>query len=143
MHCVHLQWYHFTIQYFQHDSTDFMWCEMFLTICSKNCCTIYLSALGANNQSYDKSGLDWIYTLFYFMLFFCRFGDSIKIVHFIGSAKPWRYTYNTLTGTVSPPSDMGYGNGHQLSFVQAWWNVFMASIKPRIEQQQVGAWNRL
>ncbi|XP_072034069.1 glycogenin-1-like isoform X2 [Amphiura filiformis] len=65
-----------------------------------------------------------------------RFGESIKIVHFIGTAKPWRYTYNTLTSTVSPPAEIGHGNGHQLSYVQAWWNVFMSSIKPRIEQAQ-------
>ncbi|XP_072044478.1 glycogenin-1-like [Amphiura filiformis] len=67
-----------------------------------------------------------------------RFGESIKIVHFIGTAKPWRYTYNTLTGTVSPPAEIGHGNGHQLSYVQAWWNVFMSSIKPRMEQAQGG-----
>ena len=66
-----------------------------------------------------------------------RFGENIKIVHFIGAAKPWRYTYNIHAKYVTPPEDVGHG--HQLSFVQAWWNVFMTSIKPRIEEAQVRA----
>lgn len=32
-----------------------------------------------------------------------RFGPNVKIVHFIGQAKPWLVFYDTSTGVVRPP----------------------------------------
>lgn len=65
---------------------------------------------------------------------FVRFGNEVRIVHFIGRTKPWMYRYNTHTGVLSQPSDVDVA--HDLNFVQMWWNVFLAKIKPQVEHEQ-------
>eukprot|EP00057_Strongylocentrotus_purpuratus_P023849 XP_011678323.1 PREDICTED: glycogenin-1 isoform X2 [Strongylocentrotus purpuratus] len=65
---------------------------------------------------------------------FVRFGNEVRIVHFIGRTKPWMYRYNTQTGTISRPSDVDVT--HDSIYVKMWWDVFMSKVKPRIEQEQ-------
>lgn len=63
-----------------------------------------------------------------------QFGQDVRIVHFIGLAKPWLYTYNVRTGYLSAPE--GKGSGHDEEFVRQWWSIFTTHIKPRIEHDQ-------
>lgn len=58
---------------------------------------------------------------------FKQFGAGAKVVHFLGPAKPWNYKYNPKTGSVS---EEGPGLGHQLSFLNVWWDIFYRSILP-------------
>ncbi|XP_063967733.1 glycogenin-1-like isoform X3 [Lytechinus pictus] len=65
---------------------------------------------------------------------FVRFGNEVRIVHFIGRTKPWMYRYNTHTGTITRPSDVDVT--HDSIYVKIWWDVFMSKVKPRVEQEQ-------
>ncbi|XP_070537778.1 glycogenin-1-like isoform X2 [Ptychodera flava] len=65
---------------------------------------------------------------------FVKFGSDVKVVHFIGAVKPWEFTYDTNTGTVLTCE--GISSQHELTFIQAWWDVFVAKVKPRVEAHQ-------
>ncbi|XP_077987704.1 glycogenin-1-like isoform X2 [Glandiceps talaboti] len=65
---------------------------------------------------------------------FVRFGDDVKVVHFIGIVKPWQYTFDTSSGHVI--SHEATTSQHELSFVQAWWDIFIAKVKPALESLQ-------
>ncbi|KAM5290570.1 glycogenin-2 isoform 1-T3 [Glossophaga mutica] len=60
---------------------------------------------------------------------FQQFGSGAKVVHFLGSAKPWNYKYNPQTGSVSEEGSGGAPR-HQLSFLNLWWDIFHHSILP-------------
>ncbi|XP_047392937.1 glycogenin-2 isoform X2 [Sciurus carolinensis] len=64
---------------------------------------------------------------------FKQFGSRAKVVHFLGPAKPWHYTYNPQTGSVGEPR-------HQVSFLDLWWRLFEASALPLY--QSAGAQER-
>lgn len=65
---------------------------------------------------------------------FVKFGSNVKVVHFIGSVKPWQCTYDTSSGTVLPHE--GMESHHQLPFLQAWWDVFVDKVKPKLDASQ-------
>ncbi|XP_006813254.1 glycogenin-1-like [Saccoglossus kowalevskii] len=65
---------------------------------------------------------------------FVRYGDQVKVVHFIGIAKPWQFTYDTSSGMVLPHESMS--SHHELTFIQAWWDIFVARVKPKLEAAQ-------
>jgi glycogenin glucosyltransferase len=60
---------------------------------------------------------------------FKKFGKDVKVVHFIGSVKPWHHSYNTGTGQV----ELGQGEGHSAEFLQLWWNIFIENIHPQFK----------
>ncbi|XP_028348294.1 glycogenin-2 isoform X3 [Physeter macrocephalus] len=63
---------------------------------------------------------------------FKQFGSSVKVVHFLGSTKPWNYTYNPQTGSVLEEGS-GSVNQHQTSFLNLWWGIYHRSILPLYE----------
>ena len=63
------------------------------------------------------------------MCFLLRFGSGAKVVHFLGSAKPWHYKYNPQTGSVSAEGSES-AHQYQLSFLNLWWDIFHRSILP-------------
>ncbi|VTJ87260.1 Hypothetical predicted protein [Marmota monax] len=60
---------------------------------------------------------------------FQQFGSSAKVVHFLGSTKPWNCTYNPQTGSVS---EQGAGSGPQqhVTFLNLWWRLFQEGARP-------------
>ncbi|XP_074180348.1 glycogenin-2 isoform X3 [Rhinolophus sinicus] len=60
---------------------------------------------------------------------FKQFGSSAKVVHFLGSTKPWDYTYNPQTGSVSKEGS-GLVPEQQASFLNLWWAIYHQSILP-------------
>ena len=64
--------------------------------------------------------------------FFLRFGSSAKVVHFLGSSKPWNYKYNPQTGSVLEEGS-GRADQHQTSFLNQWWGIYHRSILPLCE----------
>jgi len=65
-----------------------------------------------------------------------RFGSDVKIVHFLGSIKPWKHFYNTETRQVKLLKSANY-SGADEKFVQLWWDCYAdESITP---ERQVGA----
>ncbi|XP_048489335.1 glycogenin-1 isoform X2 [Plutella xylostella] len=55
-----------------------------------------------------------------------HFGQNLKIIHFIGAAKPWLQTYNWESHTVDAP-------GHLQQFLQLWWTIFVTSVHPQLD----------
>ena len=53
----------------------------------------------------------------------------MKVVHFIGSVKPWHHSYNIGTGQV----ELGQGEGHSAQFLQHWWNIFVENVHPQFK----------
>ncbi|XP_006876332.1 PREDICTED: glycogenin-2 [Chrysochloris asiatica] len=66
---------------------------------------------------------------------FRQFGSGAKVVHFLGSAKPWSYKYNRQTGSVV---DDGSGSDfpHQLAFLNLWWSIYHSHVLPLLENLQ-------
>ncbi|KAM5197316.1 glycogenin-2 isoform 2-T2 [Hipposideros larvatus] len=60
---------------------------------------------------------------------FKQFGASAKVVHFLGSTKPWNYTYDPQTGLVSEEGS-GSVPRQQASFLNLWWAIYHQSILP-------------
>ncbi|XP_056646085.1 uncharacterized protein LOC130451224 isoform X2 [Diorhabda sublineata] len=59
---------------------------------------------------------------------FKQFGKSAKILHFIGSSKPWLQYFNTETRKVHPSE----GLQHLEQILQHWWNIFCNLIHPAL-----------
>ena len=57
------------------------------------------------------------------LIIFASFSDQVKIVHFIGSQKPWYYTYNRSTGRISSNISQ-----HESTFLNEWWRVFTDNV---------------
>lgn len=51
---------------------------------------------------------------------YARFKKDIKVVHFIGTQKPWTY-YRLSDGSVVPRGDHSIAS---MEYIQMWWNVF-------------------
>ena len=64
-----------------------------------------------------------------------RFGSNTKVVHFLGSTKPWNYTYDSRTksveGNISDPKIV------HPEFLNMWWDTYTVNILPLLEQQEV------
>ncbi|XP_036869375.2 glycogenin-2 isoform X2 [Manis javanica] len=60
---------------------------------------------------------------------FKQFGSSAKVVHFLGSMKPWKYKYNPQTGSVLEEG-CGLVHEHQLTFLNLWWDIYHHGILP-------------
>ncbi|XP_015838868.1 proteoglycan 4 isoform X1 [Tribolium castaneum] len=59
---------------------------------------------------------------------FKQFGADAKIIHFIGSSKPWLQYFNTETRKVQPTPDVK----HLEAILQQWWNIFCLLIHPTL-----------
>ncbi|XP_049729415.1 glycogenin-2-like isoform X1 [Elephas maximus indicus] len=63
---------------------------------------------------------------------FRQFGSGAKVVHFLGSTKPWSYKYNPQTGSIVQDGS-GADTPHQLAFLNLWWGVYHSSVLPLLE----------
>uniref|UniRef100_A0A9L0IWC8 glycogenin glucosyltransferase n=1 Tax=Equus asinus TaxID=9793 RepID=A0A9L0IWC8_EQUAS len=63
---------------------------------------------------------------------FKQFGSSAKVVHFLGSRKPWNYKYNPQTGSLLEEGSE-LVTQHQASFLKVWWGIYHGSILPLYE----------
>lgn len=61
----------------------------------------------------------------------CRFKDTIKIVHFIGANKPWKYTYDLDGNSV-------HGQGpYESEHLSQWWSIFASQLLSTLPDQTV------
>ncbi|XP_063816197.1 glycogenin-1-like isoform X2 [Pseudophryne corroboree] len=65
---------------------------------------------------------------------FKQFGSEAKVVHFIGTPKPWNCKYNPQTRTIVEEESL---SGHQhLSFINLWWKIYISDILPLLTEQE-------
>jgi len=57
---------------------------------------------------------------------FNRYGKDVKIVHFLGSIKPWHHHFNKETGQVVRMSTANSSMSDQI-FLQMWWDLYNGS----------------
>ncbi|XP_058466007.1 uncharacterized protein LOC131439247 isoform X2 [Malaya genurostris] len=62
---------------------------------------------------------------------FKQFGQNTKILHFIGTVKPWLQNFNSETRRVHVPGDYH----HLASFLQYWWDIFCEDIHSRLSSE--------
>ncbi|XP_044764653.1 uncharacterized protein LOC123321268 isoform X3 [Coccinella septempunctata] len=76
-------------------------------------------------------------TAFYsYLPAFKQFGKDIKIIHFIGNAKPWLQYFDTESKTVRPSRDLG----HLEPILQMWWNIFCSMIHPNLSTDMISSY---
>ncbi|GJQ67512.1 hypothetical protein Trydic_g5144 [Trypoxylus dichotomus] len=59
---------------------------------------------------------------------FKYYGGNVKIVHFIGPAKPWLQYFDTESRRVHPSPDLQ----HLQEVLQRWWDIFCSLIHPKL-----------
>ncbi|KAI8902522.1 nucleotide-diphospho-sugar transferase [Globomyces pollinis-pini] len=59
-------------------------------------------------------------TFYSYLPAFKKFHDSLKVIHFIGNSKPWKWS-RTRDGSVIPCGD---ASEQTVSLVQKWWSYF-------------------
>ncbi|XP_053664094.1 AF4/FMR2 family member lilli, partial [Anopheles marshallii] len=59
---------------------------------------------------------------------FKQFGQNTKILHFIGTVKPWLQNFNSETRKVYVPSEYQ----HLANFLQYWWDIFAEDVHSRL-----------
>jgi len=63
---------------------------------------------------------------------FKRFGQDVKVCHFLGPLKPWHHGFDEYSGKVTP-----VGNSyHVLSFLQTWWNIYRQDVFSNLNLKQ-------
>ena len=68
-----------------------------------------------------------------FLFRFDRFGENVKIAHFIGAVKPWLQHFDGTTSQVRPQP----GQEHQTELLQAWWDIFRSEVHRRLTPEMV------
>merc|ERR1712142_207041 len=59
---------------------------------------------------------------------YIKYGFMAKIVHFLGSFKPWHHTFNKSTDEV----ETAHGYHHLRGFLNSWWKVYTSLVEPGI-----------
>uniref|UniRef100_A0A1L8E2D2 glycogenin glucosyltransferase n=1 Tax=Nyssomyia neivai TaxID=330878 RepID=A0A1L8E2D2_9DIPT len=72
---------------------------------------------------------------------FKQYGQGVKIIHFIGTAKPWLQNFDPQTRTVRTPDNYS----HLASHLQTWWTIFFEQIHPHLsgdmnQQKEATSW---
>ncbi|XP_066442394.1 glycogenin-1-like isoform X2 [Eleutherodactylus coqui] len=65
---------------------------------------------------------------------FKQFGSEAKVVHFIGTPKPWNCKYNPQTKCIVEEESLS-GNQHLL-FLVHWWEIYTTDILPLLTEQE-------
>jgi len=58
---------------------------------------------------------------------FKKFGKNVNIIHFIGSAKPWKTCFDG-----SGEAILGSVEKHTSSHLRLWWQIFSTEVKPAL-----------
>ncbi|XP_055535960.1 uncharacterized protein LOC129724809 isoform X2 [Wyeomyia smithii] len=69
---------------------------------------------------------------------FKQFGQNTKILHFIGTAKPWLQNFNSETRKVYVPG----GYQHLANFLQFWWDIFCEDVHSRLSTEMQKVFSR-
>ncbi|XP_068626214.1 uncharacterized protein [Battus philenor] len=59
-----------------------------------------------------------------------HYGQNLKIIHFIGAAKPWLQQFNWESRSVDAPE-------HLKELLQLWWDLFVSQVHPQLDTTMV------
>uniref|UniRef100_A0A8I5U9U4 glycogenin glucosyltransferase n=1 Tax=Pongo abelii TaxID=9601 RepID=A0A8I5U9U4_PONAB len=76
-------------------------------------------------------------TMYTYSPAFKQFGSSAKVVHFLGSMKPWNYKYNPQSGSVLEQGSAS-SSQHQAAFLHLWWTIYQNNVLPLYKSVQAG-----
>nr|XP_045240010.1 glycogenin-2 isoform X5 [Macaca fascicularis] len=76
-------------------------------------------------------------TMYTYSPAFKQFGSSAKVVHFLGSTKPWNYKYNPQSGSVLEQGSAS-SSQHQAVFLHLWWTIYQNNVLPLYKSAQAG-----
>ncbi|CAG4979807.1 unnamed protein product [Parnassius apollo] len=62
---------------------------------------------------------------------FKQFGQNLKIIHFIGAAKPWLQHFNWESRSVDAPE-------HLRELLQLWWDLFVSQVHTQLDPSMSG-----
>ncbi|KAE8622306.1 hypothetical protein XENTR_v10005186 [Xenopus tropicalis] len=65
---------------------------------------------------------------------FLQFGSEAKVVHFLGTPKPWNCKYNPQTRWIVEDESLS-GQEH-LSYLVLWWEIYISDILPLLTEQE-------
>ncbi|XP_071441587.1 glycogenin-1 isoform X2 [Hetaerina americana] len=65
---------------------------------------------------------------------FKKFGETVRIAHFIGACKPWMQTFDSEAQQVRASP----GQEHQLMLLQLWWDIFCRNVHPHLTGEMGG-----
>ncbi|XP_013176516.1 PREDICTED: glycogenin-2 isoform X4 [Papilio xuthus] len=60
-----------------------------------------------------------------------HYGQNLKIIHFIGAAKPWLQQFNWQSRSVDAPD-------HLRELLQQWWDIFVSQVHPLLDTTMSG-----
>jgi len=63
---------------------------------------------------------------------FKRFGNDVKIVHFIGASKPWLARFDE-----HGEASLGSTEKHTANYLRLWWQIFSNEVKATVSNQYV------
>ncbi|KAM6304825.1 LOW QUALITY PROTEIN: glycogenin-1 [Aegotheles albertisi] len=66
---------------------------------------------------------------------FKAFGANTKVVHFLGSTKPWNYAYDSRTKSIKV--NMDDPKIVHPEFLNMWWDIYTANVLPILEQHGI------
>jgi len=58
-----------------------------------------------------------------------KFGQQVKIIHFIGSAKPWLVSWDA-----AGEPRTGFSEKNMATHLKLWWQIFSTEVKPVLEK---------
>lgn len=62
-----------------------------------------------------------------------RFGENVKILHFIGQLKPWVINFDPVAKKPNPPQEYK----HLTEFLDLWWSIFCNDVHPKLVTDMV------
>lgn len=63
-----------------------------------------------------------------------RYGHEAKVVHFLGKAKPWNYSYDAQRGEVRGHSPSPGENQLHPDYLLIWWQLYGKSVLPLLQK---------
>ncbi|KAG8450563.1 hypothetical protein GDO86_003003 [Hymenochirus boettgeri] len=65
---------------------------------------------------------------------FVQFGSDAKVVHFLGTPKPWNCRFNPQSRWIIEDESL---SGHQhLSYLALWWEIYVSDVLPLLAEQE-------
>ncbi|KAK6617983.1 hypothetical protein RUM44_002425 [Polyplax serrata] len=83
-----------------------------------------------------KKHLPFVYNLtsiavYSYIPAFKQYGSNTRIVHFIGTGKPWLQQLDPATRTITPNA----GSEHLTPLLQTWWDLFCEKVHPQLNKE--------